>query len=265
MLGKKSNITAHMLVKNEERFVWFAIKSIVDHVDQIIIYDTGSSDKTVEIIQSIQSEKISLQLFNTYSRKELTNLRNKQISQTLTDWILVVDGDEIYPQHTIQEIVEIIPTLKSSIVGVVVPFYNWCGDVFHVQSESRGLYQFGEKKGHLNLRGIKKTPDLSVVGDYPLEAYMHQGNKIQAVPKQLHFLTQKYFHAGDLVRSTNDAVTFERKQVVEFGSKLKIQLPEVLYLNRPKNIFDPLKKRSLAYTLMAAAIAPLKMVKRKLV
>lgn len=263
MSVEHSNITAHMLVRNEERFVWFAIKSIVDYVDRIIIYDTGSSDNTVKLIESIQSKKIVFRQFKTSSRLELVELRNKQISETNTDWILVVDGDEIYPRQTMQELIEVLRNLDNSITGIVVPFYNWCGDVFHVQPESRGLYQFGDRVGHLNLRGVKKFPDLKVVGEYPLEAYMHDGKKIQVVFGQLYFLSNKFFHAGDLVRSSKDANTFERKQVYEWGSRLHKPLPEVFFIDRPKLIFDPMKKRTITYSLFAAVLAPLKIIKRK--
>ena len=263
MTQKKHNITAHMLVRNEERFVWFAIKSIVDYVDQVLIYDTGSDDNTISLIKSIKSKKIVLGQFNVRSRKELIELRNRQISDTSTDWILVVDGDEIYPQQTILELKRVLVNLDNSIKGIVVPFYNWCGDVFHVQPESRGRYRFGDRVGHLNLRGLKKTADLKVVGQYPLEAYVRNGKKIQDVPNQLFLLSNKFFHAGDLVRSSKDANAFERKQVYEWGSKLNKPLPEVFFIDRPKLIFDPMKKRTITYSLFAAAFAPLKIIKRK--
>ena len=46
----RKTVTAHMVVMNEEKWIWFAIKSVVDYMDRLIIYDTGSTDKTVEII-----------------------------------------------------------------------------------------------------------------------------------------------------------------------------------------------------------------------
>ena len=49
-------ITAHCLIKNEENFVWYAIKSVVDFVDKIIVFDTGSTDKTVELIKKLAEE-----------------------------------------------------------------------------------------------------------------------------------------------------------------------------------------------------------------
>jgi glycosyltransferase involved in cell wall biosynthesis len=46
-------LTVHCLIKNEENFIFYAIKSVVDFVDKIIIFDTGSTDKTVAIVNSL--------------------------------------------------------------------------------------------------------------------------------------------------------------------------------------------------------------------
>ena len=43
----KNDITVHCVVKNEERWIWFAINSILDIAEKILVYDTGSTDKTV--------------------------------------------------------------------------------------------------------------------------------------------------------------------------------------------------------------------------
>ena len=47
-------VWAHTLVKNEERYIWYAVMSVIDWVDKILIWDTGSTDKTVEIIKEIE-------------------------------------------------------------------------------------------------------------------------------------------------------------------------------------------------------------------
>ena len=48
----RPTISACMIVKNEEKFLPQCLKSIKDAVDEIIIVDTGSTDKSVEIAQS---------------------------------------------------------------------------------------------------------------------------------------------------------------------------------------------------------------------
>lgn len=46
----KNTITAHVMVKNEEFFIFEAIRSVIEHVDKMIIFDTGSTDGTVRKI-----------------------------------------------------------------------------------------------------------------------------------------------------------------------------------------------------------------------
>jgi len=41
-----------MIVKNEERFLAQCLESVKDHVDEICIVDTGSTDRTIEIARS---------------------------------------------------------------------------------------------------------------------------------------------------------------------------------------------------------------------
>ena len=53
-------ITAHMIVKNEENFVWYAVNSVVNFVDGMMIWDQGSTDRTVEIVKTINNPKITL-------------------------------------------------------------------------------------------------------------------------------------------------------------------------------------------------------------
>jgi len=55
----KNNLTAHMLVKNEEQWIWYAINSVINRVDQIIIYDMNKEkilgnipmDKNISFLQ----------------------------------------------------------------------------------------------------------------------------------------------------------------------------------------------------------------------
>jgi glycosyltransferase involved in cell wall biosynthesis len=50
-----------MMVKNEKKRIGVTLKSIVGHVDALIIYDTGSTDNTKEIIQEFaEKHKINL-------------------------------------------------------------------------------------------------------------------------------------------------------------------------------------------------------------
>ena len=94
-------ITVHMVVKNEEQWVWFAVNSVLNFVDRIIIYDTGSTDRTLEILKSIKSSKIEFEEKGSVTPEKLVDLRNEQIKNTKTDWFMLLDGDEVWSEKSL--------------------------------------------------------------------------------------------------------------------------------------------------------------------
>jgi hypothetical protein len=55
-LQGRKRISAMVRVKNEEEFLYPAIKSVVDHVDEVVVVDNLSSDGTPEVIQALKQE-----------------------------------------------------------------------------------------------------------------------------------------------------------------------------------------------------------------
>ena len=85
----RPRISACMIVKNEERFLPMCLKSIKDLVFEIIVVDTGSSDRTVEIAQGYGAK-----VFHHPWEDDFSKHRNQSISYATGDWILIVDADE---------------------------------------------------------------------------------------------------------------------------------------------------------------------------
>jgi len=145
-----TGITVNMVVKNEDNWVWYAISSVLPFVDRLLVNDAGSTDQTVEQIKLIDSKKIEFFKTPGGTAQHVTKIRQWQLDQTKTDWIWIVDGDEIYTQKLGQEIVGAVESGKYE--GVVVRRYDLLGDVYHFQSESVGEYKLLGHKGHLSTR-----------------------------------------------------------------------------------------------------------------
>src|SRR3989344_2523374 len=126
-----SNLTIHCVVKNEERWIWYALQSILDIADKVLVYDTGSTDKTVEIIETIKSKKIIFEEKGEVDARGLTKLRKEQLAKTKTEWFLILDGDEIWPEQTKKELVRIIKHADKSKWGIIVRAWNFVGDIYH--------------------------------------------------------------------------------------------------------------------------------------
>ena len=78
-----------MIVKDEERFLDECLSSVKQFVDEIIIIDTGSTDKTVEI-----AKKHKAKIFSFPWQQDFAAARNFSVEKASGDWILILDADE---------------------------------------------------------------------------------------------------------------------------------------------------------------------------
>lgn len=85
-----------MIAKNEEAIIGRCIESILPAADEIIVNDTGSSDKTVEIAESLGAKIVSSQWKNDFAYS-----RNLSIDPAKGKWILWLDADDIVPPESI--------------------------------------------------------------------------------------------------------------------------------------------------------------------
>jgi glycosyltransferase involved in cell wall biosynthesis len=87
-------ISLCMIVKNEEDCLERCLKSVRDHVDEIIIVDTGSTDKTVEI-----AERNGARVYHHPWENDFSKHRNQSLSYATGDWIFQLDADEeLFPE-----------------------------------------------------------------------------------------------------------------------------------------------------------------------
>jgi glycosyltransferase involved in cell wall biosynthesis len=195
-------IWAHTIVHNEENFIWFALMSIVDYVDKILIYDTGSTDRTVDIIKEVIKVKGSKVIFKEVGSTDdrlFSEMRQQMIEETPSDcdWILILDGDEVWSDEAVKELVRVINKQGDKLNSVIVPFYNLIGDMYHYQDESLGQYTLLNKKGFMTIRAInRKIPGLHIEKDYSQEGYFDgKGIAIQDLDSDtLYYLNIPYFH-----------------------------------------------------------------------
>lgn len=218
-------ITLHAIVKNEGKFVKAALLSALssNEVERALVWDTGSTDKTVTEILSIKDRRIEFRQRGNVDRKTLVLLRKEQLAATKTPWFMLVDGDEIWPEKNLGKLISTMKKCGSETIALVNKTRNVVSDIYHYLPESEGHYQIGPWRGHLNVRAIRNSPGLSVNGEYPNEWYELGGVKIQEYPvclKQetpdvvrsllnkrrefcLKFVDTWYLHTTHLKRSEN--------------------------------------------------------------
>jgi glycosyltransferase involved in cell wall biosynthesis len=84
-----------MIVKNESYFLHDCLRQATDHVDEIIVVDTGSTDSTQEIAREFTD-----QVFEFEWQDHFADARNYSLDQATGEWIIVLDADEVIePAH----------------------------------------------------------------------------------------------------------------------------------------------------------------------
>ena len=96
-------ISLCLITKNEEQFIEDCLASVKDFVTEIIVVDTGSSDKTKEIARKFTDKIVDFTWCDDFSAP-----RNEALKHATGDWILVLDADEILPAESKAKIKEAI-------------------------------------------------------------------------------------------------------------------------------------------------------------
>lgn len=89
MKRKKLPISLTLIVKNEEEYLADCLSSVHQMVKEIIIVDTGSTDKTKEI-----AESFGAQIFDYEWKDDFADARNTALDKATQPWILQLDADE---------------------------------------------------------------------------------------------------------------------------------------------------------------------------
>lgn len=104
MKNKKTTISVALATYNEENNIEKCLKAVSDWVDEIIIVDGSSQDKTREIAATFPKTKI----IKTTNKEVFHINKNMAIEACTSDWVLQLDADEIVSQELQQEIQDIL-------------------------------------------------------------------------------------------------------------------------------------------------------------
>ena len=269
-------IFAHTLFKNEERWLWFSVTSVIDHVDKLLLWDTGSTDRSWEIATLLKNKypsKIDLKEFGEVTPTTFTKVRQEMLDATDSDWFLIVDADEIWWEEKIVKLVENIKNEKYKYESIIVPTINLVGDMFHYQEEKAGKYNFKGRVGHFNLRAInRKIPGLHSEGIHGVWGWADLNNKMiqDRGEEKLLFLDTPYLHTTFLQRGekrSDDLKVPKRKFKFKYelgeNFPLDFYYPEVFFVDKPKFILSPWESMNNSYKLRAIIETPLRKLKRR--
>jgi len=122
--SKRKTLSFCMIVKNEEKNLVRCLRSIRDIVDEIIIVDTGSTDKTKDIARVFGAK-----VFDFPWTGDFSDARNHSLNQATGDWIFVLDADEVISSRDFHELKKLIRGKSSSPVAYSIVTRNYVRNV----------------------------------------------------------------------------------------------------------------------------------------
>lgn len=103
-----------MIVKDEESMLSKCLSSAKKFVNEIVILDTGSIDKTVKIAEGYGAQVHHFEWCNDFSAA-----RNEALKCVTGDWVLVLDADEILAPEIISQLQEAIQREEYLLINLV--------------------------------------------------------------------------------------------------------------------------------------------------
>ena len=107
-------ISGYIITKNNDRSLEWALESVHQWLDEIIIVDSGSTDRTIEIA-SKYTDKIYFNEFKNFAEQ-----RNYAIERCSGDWIFTMDADEVMGENFPQ----LFKFLNQKFRAILIPRYN---------------------------------------------------------------------------------------------------------------------------------------------
>jgi len=88
--SKKVPVSLCMIIKDEEKYLARCLASVKPIVDEMIVVDTGSADRSKDI-----ASVLGAQVYDYDWENDFAAARNFSISKAAGEWILILDGDEV--------------------------------------------------------------------------------------------------------------------------------------------------------------------------
>ena len=166
-------------------------------MEEAHVIDTGSTDKTMEILKEIKTsypfleyEQFDVQhLGRTWvddaKNVALTELLNKLRTKTKSEWILKIDDDEVFPDLTMQDILDLEPPPDRLVYSCY--FYHLEGDHILNPYYHRGFHP---------IRLLKNIPEITWEGNFGYEVVAYKGHRLSS--RRYQGVRHPCLHVGEL-------------------------------------------------------------------
>nr|WP_249435830.1 glycosyltransferase family 2 protein [Paenibacillus sp. Marseille-Q4541] len=118
---QNKSISLCMIVKDEEQMLPACLESVQDAVDEIIVVDTGSTDRTVQLAEQYGASVVHFTWCDDFAAA-----RNAGLQAATGDWILFLDADERIDEQGARELP--VWAQQEGVEGLFLQIRNYTGD-----------------------------------------------------------------------------------------------------------------------------------------
>lgn len=154
-------LSAAVIVKNEEEHLPRLLKSIVGKFDEIVVVDTGSTDRTIEIAKGFGCKVFTIEWSG------FADARNYAISKCSGEWIWHFDADFELENGEFEKCLQIIGKMHNANIDaltIYVKNFNAAGIVAGISSQAfihrnkQDVYWIGNIHEILNIKESLLVP-----------------------------------------------------------------------------------------------------------
>ncbi|SHK97712.1 Glycosyltransferase involved in cell wall bisynthesis [Desulforamulus aeronauticus DSM 10349] len=145
IMQKDFSVSLCMIVRNEEEWLERCLTSVQRVVDEVVIVDTGSTDKTKEICRRYPAK-----VYDFAWTESFAEARNFSIERASGEWILWLDADEELRVENIQEFRKALQSVEKNLF--LLPLVNYYGKL---PADLNRAYLFASHRLFRNHKGIK--------------------------------------------------------------------------------------------------------------
>src|SRR6185503_9094465 len=119
--GRGMSVSVVVITKNEAAAIERCLRSVA-WADEIVVVDSGSSDRTVEI-----SQKLGARVSVTADGPGFGPQKNRALAQATGDWVLSLDADEWVTPDLRDEILTVISRPDGVVAFRIPRLSSFCG------------------------------------------------------------------------------------------------------------------------------------------
>ena len=197
-----------MIVKNEEASLPKTLNSVKGIVDEMVVLDTGSTDRTVEIVRKFGARVHLFEWCNDFSIA-----RNEALKYVQGKWVLVLDADEVLTSEIVPEMKQAMKSDRHLVinlirheVGASQSPYSLVSRLFRNHPEVRFSRPYHAMVDDSVQELLQREPQWQVVYLSTI-AILHYGYQSEAIAAQDKYTRAKTAMEGFLASHPNDAYT----------------------------------------------------------